>query len=52
MSVLPGPRPSSGLRRVGEVSSDLLIATAVIWSLPLAFAVLAAVFRFLLGFSN
>ena len=52
MSVLPGPVPSSGLRRVGEVASDLLIATAAIWTLPLVFAALAAVFRFLWEFSR
>ena len=52
MSVLPGLSPSSGLRRVGEVASDLLLATAVIWALPLLFAALAAVFRLLWEFSN
>jgi hypothetical protein len=44
MSVLPSPRsPDSALGRAWEVASDLLIATAVIWALPLLLAAAAAI---------
>jgi hypothetical protein len=35
MAVLPSPIRHSRLRQVWEVASDLLIATALIWTLPL-----------------
>jgi len=35
MSVLPNPVTRSRLSQVWEVASDLLIATALIWTLPL-----------------
>ena len=37
----------SGLRHTWEVTSDLLIATALIWTLPLLLGGLAALFRLL-----
>ena len=35
MSALPSPVVHSGWRQVWDVTSDLLIATALIWTLPL-----------------
>ena len=35
MAVLPSPVTHSGWRRVREIAADLLIATAIIWTLPL-----------------
>jgi len=35
MSVIPSPVIHSRMRQVWDVASDLLIATALIWSLPL-----------------
>ena len=48
MSVLPGPVTSSRWRQAWEVASDLLIATALIWALPLLLGVAGAVIAFLL----
>lgn len=42
MSVLPAPVTHSGLRQIWEVASDLMIATALIWTLPLLLAALRA----------
>jgi len=42
MSTLPSPVAHSGLRAVWEVISDLLIATVLIWTLPLVLGALAA----------
>jgi len=42
----------SWLRRAWDVASDLLLATAVVWALPLLFGAVVGVFRLLLrGFS-
>ena len=48
MSTLPSPIAHSGLRGVWEVVSDLLIATALIWTLPLLLGVVAALVNRLL----
>lgn len=48
MSVLPSPMSYTGLRRAWEVASDLLIATALIWTLPLLLGAVAAVVRLLM----
>jgi hypothetical protein len=48
MSVLPSPVTHSRLRLVWEVASDLLIATALIWTLPLLLGVVGAVVKLLL----
>ena len=47
MSVSQSPTTISGPRRAWEVVSDLLIATALIWSLPLLLAAIAAVLKLL-----
>ena len=48
-TVLPSPTMThSRLGRVWAVVSDLLIATALIWALPLLLAASAALFRLLL----
>ena len=47
MSVLPSPVTHRGWRRMGNVASDLLIATAVMWTLPLLLGVLNAVVQLL-----
>ena len=47
MSLLPMPVTHSRLRQVWEVASDLLIATALIWTLPLLLGVVGALFRLL-----
>ena len=47
MSVLAAPITHSGLRRFWELVSDLLIATALIWALPVLIASLAAALGFL-----
>ena len=47
MSVLPSPVTHSRLWQVWEVASDLLIATALIWTLPLLLGVLGAVVNLL-----
>ena len=42
----------SWFRRAWDVASDLLLATAVVWALPLLFGAVVGVFRLLLrGFS-
>ena len=38
----------SWLRRAWDVASDLLLATAVVWALPLLFGAVAGVLRLLL----
>ena len=43
MSMLARPVTHRGWRRTREVASDLLIATALIWTLPLLLGVVAAV---------
>lgn len=40
MSTLPALPVPSGLRRIRQVASDLLIATALIWTPPLLLAAL------------
>ena len=35
MALLASPVTHSGWRRLGEIASDFLIATALIWTLPL-----------------
>ena len=47
MTVLPGPVVESRLARAWSVASDLFIATAVIWAIPLLLGAVAAVFRLL-----
>lgn len=48
-TVLPSPTVThSRFGRAWEVVSDLLLATALIWALPLMLAAAAAVFRLLL----
>jgi hypothetical protein len=49
MSMLPTPIAHSGLRGVWEVVSDLLIATALIWTLPLLVGAVGALVDRLLG---
>jgi hypothetical protein len=45
---MTGVATRSWLERAWDVASDLLIATALIWALPLLFAALAAALRLLL----
>jgi hypothetical protein len=47
--MLPTPIAHSGLRGVWEVVSDLLIATALIWTLPLLLGAVGALVDRLLG---
>ena len=47
MSALLSPVSHSGLRGVWEVVSDLLIATALIWTLPLLLGAVRAVVKLL-----
>ena len=47
MTALQGPIAESRLARAWSVTSDLVIATAVIWSIPLLLGAAAAVFRLL-----
>lgn len=49
MSVLPSPVPHSPVRQAWDITSDLLIATALIWTLPLLFGGVAALFKLLDG---
>jgi hypothetical protein len=49
MSTLPTPIVHSGLRGVWDVVSDLLIATALIWTLPLLLGAVVALVNRLLG---
>ena len=50
MSVLPSPVMPSRLSRMWEVGSDLLIATALIWTLPLLLGAVGALVK-LLGYA-
>jgi len=45
MSVQPSPVAHSRVRQFWELASDLLIATALIWTLPLLLGVVGALFR-------
>ena len=47
MSLLPMPVTHSRWRQAWEVASDLLIATALIWTLPLLLGVVHALFKLL-----
>jgi hypothetical protein len=49
MAVLPSPVSHSRLRQAWEIASDLLIAIAVIWALPLLLGAVGAMVTFLLG---
>lgn len=49
MSALPTPVTHSGLRQVWGIASDLLIATALIWALPLLQGAARAVVNVLSG---
>ena len=49
MSTLPTPIVHSGLRGVWDVVSDLLIATALIWTLPLLLGAARAIAGLLMG---
>jgi len=49
MSTLPTPIVHSGLRGGWDVASDLLIATALIWTLPLLLGAVVALVNRLLG---
>jgi hypothetical protein len=48
MSVLPGPVSPSRSRQAWDVTSDLLIATALVWALPLLLGIVGAVVNLLL----
>jgi len=43
------PVSRTWLSRAWEVASDLVIATALVWALPLVLAAVAAVVRLVLG---
>ena len=47
MSVLPSPVTQSRLCQMWEVASDLLIATALIWTLPLLLGAVGALVQLL-----
>ena len=47
MSVLTSPVTHRGVRRMWDVASDLLIATALIWTLPLLLGAMNSVVRIL-----
>jgi hypothetical protein len=47
MSVLPSPVTQSRLWHMWEVASDLLIATALIWTLPLLLGAVGALVQLL-----
>jgi hypothetical protein len=47
MTALPSPVMQSRWGQVWEVASDLLIATALFWALPLLIGVLGALFKLL-----
>ena len=49
MVLLPSPTTHTGFRGVWDIASDLLIATAVIWVLPLLLGVAAALVYLLTG---
>ena len=48
MALLPSPTTNFGWRGVRTLVSDLLIATALIWMLPLLFGALNAVAELLM----
>ena len=48
MSVLPSPVTHSRLGQVWGIAFDLLIATAVIWTLPLLLGAAGALVKFFL----
>jgi hypothetical protein len=48
MAVLPSPAINSGWRRLWEVGSDLVIATAMIWALPLLLGAVQAIAKVLM----
>lgn len=47
MSVIPSPVTHSRMWQVWDVASDLLIATALIWALPLVLGAAGALFTLL-----
>ena len=47
MSVIPSPVTHSRMWQVWDVASDLLIATALIWALPLLLGAASALFQLL-----
>ena len=49
MSALPSPVTRSGLSQAWDVASDLLIATALIWTLPLLLGAAGALVAVLRG---
>lgn len=49
MALLPSPITHSGFRRAWEIASDLFIATAVLWTLPLVLALIAALVKAFAG---
>ena len=49
MAVLPSPVTYSGWRQVRQIASDLLIATALIWSLPLLLGAVNVIVGLLVG---
>lgn len=49
MAVLPSPITPTGFRRAWEVVSDLFIATAVLWTLPLLLALIGALVKAFAG---
>ena len=48
MSALPSPVAQSRLKQAWGITSDVLIATALIWTLPLLLGAVGAVVRLLL----
>lgn len=48
MSVLPSPVRRTRLWHAWDIASDLLIATALIWTLPLLFGAVSAAINLLL----
>jgi len=49
MAALPSLVTRSRLEQAWDVLSDLMIATALIWTLPLLLGAAAALFKLLLG---
>jgi hypothetical protein len=47
MSAIPSPVTHSRLRQAWDVASNLLIAIALIWTLPLLLGAVGALFRLL-----
>jgi 2-hydroxychromene-2-carboxylate isomerase len=52
MTLLPSPVTHVGWRRVREIAADLLIATALIWTLPLLLGAVSAIAGLLVGASE